>query len=97
MNNLINKIGIDKIVHFGIGGTICAFITLMFIFSMPYENILELNWSFVLFCPLVGYWLVGILAFFKELNDTTPDKKDFFCKSFRLYIYSFWYYNRLFI
>ena len=78
MNNLINKIGIDKIAHFGIGGVICAFITLMFIFSMPYENTLELNWSFVLFCPLIGYWLVSILAFFKELNDTTPDKKDFF-------------------
>lgn len=44
MNNLINKIGIDKIAHFGIRGVICAFITLMFIFfSMPYENILELN------------------------------------------------------
>lgn len=55
MNNLINKIGIDKIAHFGIGGVICAFITLMFIFSMPYGNTLELNWSFVLFCPLVGY------------------------------------------
>ena len=78
MNNLINKIGIDKIAHFGIGGVICAFITLMFIFSMSYGNTLELNWSFVLFCPLVGYWFVGILAFFKELNDITPDKKDFF-------------------
>ena len=32
MNNLINKIGIGKIAHFGIGGVICAFITLMFIF-----------------------------------------------------------------
>lgn len=78
MNDLINKIGLDKIAHFGIGAAICAFITFMFVFSMPIDNTLELNWGFVLFCPLIGYWLVGILAFFKELDDFTPDKKDFF-------------------
>lgn len=45
---------------------------------MPMNNTLELNCGFVLFCPLIGYWLVGILAFFKELDGFTPDKKDFF-------------------
>lgn len=78
MNDLINKIGLDKIAHFGIGAAIYAFITFMFVFSMPIDNTLELNWGFVLFYPLIGYWLVGILAFFKELDDFTPDKKDFF-------------------
>lgn len=77
MNDLINKIGLDKIAHFGIGAAICAFITLVFVFSLPIGNTQEYSWSLVLLSPIAGYVLTAILAWAKEMNDDSPDIKDF--------------------
>lgn len=78
IDTFIKKVGLDRITHFGIGGAICAFVTLMFIFSLPYGNTLDLSWKFVLLSPLSGYWVVFIIELCKEfLIDSKPDKWDF--------------------
>lgn len=77
MNDLINKIGLDKIAHFGIGAATCSFITMAFLFSLPIGNIQEYSWSLVLLLPIPGYILTALFAWAKEMNDNTPDIKDF--------------------
>lgn len=74
--NLIERIGLDRIAHFGVGAAVCAFMTLAFLFSLPDGDVLECSWGTVLLCPLVGYVLVGLLAWAKEMNDAAPDWRD---------------------
>lgn len=77
IERLISKIGLDKIAHFGIGAAICAFVTLVFVFSLPIGNTQEYSWSLVLISPIAGYVLTAIMAWAKEMNDSSPDIKDF--------------------
>lgn len=77
IERLISKIGLDKIAHFGIGAAICAFVTLVFVFSLPIGNTQEYSWSLVLISPIAGYVLTAIMAWAKEMNDQSPDIKDF--------------------
>jgi hypothetical protein len=73
MNNLINKIGIDKITHFSMGGLICALFT--FIFLLQDFNTLEV-WQ-VLLLPLIGTVVTFVLSIIKEfIIDEVVDWKD---------------------
>lgn len=60
MKNLVEKIGMDKIAHFGVGGLICAMITFT---SMIQEG--ATGWRSVAF-PLIGYVVVFIISIMKE-------------------------------
>lgn len=78
LDKLISKVGLDRITHFGIGAAIASFLSFMFTFSLPMsDGILYLTFWNVQLIFVIGYVVVGILAFFKELDDTTPDKWDF--------------------
>lgn len=77
-DKFISKVGLDRIAHFGIGATIASFLSFMFLFSLPMaDGILKLTFWSAQIVFVIGYVIVAILAFFKELNDTTPDKWDF--------------------
>lgn len=77
-DKFISKVGLDRIAHFGIGAAIASFLSFMFIFSLPMaDGILKLTFWGVQIVFIIGYVMVAILAWFKELNDLTPDKWDF--------------------
>lgn len=77
-DKFISKVGLDRIAHFGIGAAIASFLSFMFLFSLPMaDGILKLTLWNVQLIFVIGYILVAILAFFKELDDITPDKWDF--------------------
>lgn len=77
MEKLINRIGLDRIAHFGVGAAVCGFATLMFVFSLPVGDELRCSWPLVALAPAVGYVLVALLAWAKEMNDDAPDRWDF--------------------
>lgn len=62
MDNLINKIGLDKIAHFGIGGIICAFMT----FIVMLQEIHSFGYKQILLCPFVGYFVTAFWSVIKE-------------------------------
>ena len=73
MKDLINKIGIDKVTHFAMGGLICALFT--FIFLLQDFNTLEV-WQ-VLLLPLIGTVVTFVLSIIKEfIIDGVVDWKD---------------------
>lgn len=73
MKDLINKIGIDKVTHFAMGGLICALFT--FIFLLQDFNTLE-AWQ-VLLLPLIGTVVTFVLSVIKEfIIDEVVDWKD---------------------
>lgn len=61
MNKLIEKLGIDKIAHFGVGGLICALITFV---AMLQEGG-EIGW-WCLAMPTIGSIIVFIASYIKE-------------------------------
>ena len=70
MNKIINffkSIGIDKWAHFGIGGLICALVTIALIFSL---SPITASWIMLL-STVPGIVLVGIVSLIKELTDST--------------------------
>lgn len=73
MNELISKIGLDKFCHFGIGGVITAFISIVAMLQeIPFID----PW-FTLVFPVMGIVVTAILEFIKEyVIDEIPDKKD---------------------
>lgn len=73
MNSLINKLGLDKIAHFSLGGLICALFT--FIFTL--QDIYWLKpWQIILM-PTIGTIITLFVSVFKEyLFDDKPDWKD---------------------
>lgn len=76
MEKLIEKIGLDRIAHFGVGAAVCGSATLMFVFSLPVGDTLRCSWPLVALAPAVGYVLTALLAWAKEMNDDAPDWKD---------------------
>lgn len=73
MKDLINKIGIDKVTHFSMGGLICALFT--FIFLLQDFDTLE-AWQ-VLLLPLIGTVVTFVLSIIKEfIIDEVVDWKD---------------------
>lgn len=57
----------DKWAHFGVGGLICAVVTLVFLCTL---NPIQISWGMI-FAPFPGLVLVGILSTIKELTDPT--------------------------
>lgn len=75
MNNLINKIGIDKITHFSMGGLICAFFT--FVFLIQDIDVLALEPWRIILLPTIGSIVTLFLSVIKELIiDEVRDWKD---------------------
>lgn len=68
LNSFLGKIGIDKCLHFGFGGLICALIT--FVFILQDMDTLE-NWQIII-SPTIGTLFVFILQMVKE--STIDDK-----------------------
>lgn len=76
MNNWINKIGLDKFAHFGIGGLICALFTFVFILQDLPVLILLPTWRLIL-CPLMGTVVTFFVSVIKEVFfDNEFDWKD---------------------
>ena len=70
MNKIINffkSIGTDKWAHFGIGGLICALVTIALVFSL---SPITASWIMLL-STVPGIVLVGIVSLIKELTDST--------------------------
>lgn len=70
-NDLIAKIGQDKVLHFLVGSLITAFMTLVAGLQEP-----EINWG-TMAAPIIGLVVTAFFAFVKEaLIDTKFDWKD---------------------
>lgn len=77
MEELINKIGLDKIAHFGIGGVLFAAFNVMFLLANVSFPIMALTFGSVLAMPLAGYVIVAFAEFIKEVFiDAKIDWKD---------------------
>lgn len=61
MKKLINKIGLDKIAHFGVGGLICAFIT----FVIMLQEGLNVSLNNIVI-PTIGSIIVFFISWIKE-------------------------------
>lgn len=73
MNSLIEKIGLDKIAHFSLGGLICALFTFVFLI----QDINYLTPIQMILMPTAGSVVTFILSLFKEyLFDSKPNWKD---------------------
>ena len=65
--NFFKSIGTDKWAHFGIGGLICALVTIIVVFSLAP---IEASWILLL-SPIPGVILVGMISLAKEFTDST--------------------------
>lgn len=74
MNDLIEKIGIDKLCHYGIGGEITAFVAVVAMLQdLPLDSIWE-----ALYYPIMGIVVTIIVEILKEyVIDKKADKMDF--------------------
>lgn len=74
MENFINKIGLDRICHFGIGGVLFAGFTIAFALANLSIPLTVITWSGILLFPLSGYVIVAFVEFVKEfIIDGKPD------------------------
>ena len=73
MNGLIERIGIDKLCHFGIGGVVTAFVAVVAMLQdLPLDSIWE-----ALYYPIMGIVVTIIVEILKEyLIDKKVDKMD---------------------
>lgn len=75
MNKLIEKIGMDKIAHFGVGGLITALLTIVCILQ-DLDILAIAPWRAVLY-PIVGTLVTAFVSVLKELlMDSASDWKD---------------------
>ena len=65
--NYFKSWGVDKWAHFGIGGLICALVTIIVVFSLVP---IEASWILLL-SPIPGIILVGMISVAKEFADST--------------------------
>lgn len=71
MKGLVEKIGIDKLAHLGIGGLVCACVTFVIILQDAVTG-----WA-ALGTPIPGTLLVALLSWVKEKGfDDVADGKD---------------------
>jgi len=77
MDKFIEKIGMDKVAHFGVGGLITALFTIVFV--MQDMGTLIFNpWRMMLY-PFIGTAVTAIVSVVKEvLMDEQPDWYDFY-------------------
>lgn len=62
MKEIVNKIGIDKIAHFGLGGLIAAFFTIIFML----QDCTEVGWN-MLPWSAIGVIVTLVLSVVKEV------------------------------
>lgn len=74
MKTIIEKIGMDKVAHFGVGGLITALFTIVFILQ-DMGTLVFHPWKMLLY-PFIGAAVTAVASVVKELFDETPDKKD---------------------
>lgn len=76
MNKLIEKIGLDKLAHLGIGGLVCALFTFVVILQDANTMFSGNMWR-ILLTPFIGTVVVMFLEFFKEyFSDSEFSWKD---------------------
>ena len=66
MEKFINKIGLDRIAHFGIGGVIFAAFNIAFLLSLCAGPVPEPTWRDIFTAPIGGYFIAAFAAFIKE-------------------------------
>lgn len=77
MNKFIEKIGMDKVAHFGVGGLITAFFTMVFILQDMPVFIMQ-PWRLLLM-PFIGTVVTVFVSVIKELFfDAKRDWKDLY-------------------
>lgn len=77
MNKFIEKIGMDKVAHFGVGGLITALFTLLFILQ-DMGSLVSHPWKMMLY-PAIGTIITTVVSIIKEkLLDAKPDWKDLY-------------------
>ena len=77
MNKFIEKIGMDKVAHFGVGGLITALFTIVFV--MQDMGTLIFNPWRVMLYPFIGTVITTVVSVIKEkLIDTQADWKDLY-------------------
>lgn len=75
MNKLIEKIGMDKVAHFGVGGLITAIFTLVFVIQ-DMGSLIYHPWKMMLY-PVIGTVVTTLVSIMKEkLLDAKPDWND---------------------
>lgn len=75
MNKLIEKIGMDKVAHFGVGGLITAIFTLVFVIQ-DMGSLIYHPWKMMLY-PVIGTVVTALVSIMKEkLLDAKPDWND---------------------
>ncbi len=76
MKKFIEKIGMDKVAHFGVGSLICAVFTLVFLLQDLNILMIMEPWRIILI-PTIGSVVTLILSVIKELSiDKVRDWKD---------------------
>lgn len=76
MTGFINKIGMDKIAHFSLGGFICALFTILFVLQ-DYSTLYTMSPWRIAFIPTIGTVVTFVISVIKELIiDDTCDWKD---------------------
>ena len=75
MNELIAKIGLDKLAHLGIGGLVCALFTFVVILQDA-DTLLGGNVWRALSTPFIGTVAVMMFELFKEYLDSEFNWKD---------------------
>lgn len=75
MKGLVEKIGIDKLAHLGIGGLVCAGITFVVILQ-DIDTLLGGNVWRGLLMPFIGTVAVMMFELFKEYLDSEFNWKD---------------------
>lgn len=77
MNKFIEKIGMDKVAHFGVGGLITALFTIVFILQ-DMGGLVFHPWRMLLY-PFIGAAVTAIASVAKEmLMDEQPDWYDLY-------------------
>lgn len=77
MNKFIEKIGMDKVAHFGVGGLITALFTIVFIMQ-DMGSLIFNPWRMMLY-PFIGTAVTAIVSVAKEmLWDEQPDWYDLY-------------------
>ena len=64
--NLIERIGLDRIAHFGIGGVLFAAFNFAFLLSLCSGPVPEPTWRDIFIAPIGGYFIAAFAAFIKE-------------------------------
>ena len=70
INDFVNKVGVDKVLHFSIGGLISAFFTIILVLQEP-----DVTWNLV-GLSFIGTIIVGFFSLSKEFMDIKVDWKE---------------------